>query len=541
MDHEPPETQLVESARRQDILRILAWGLLGLAALHVILVFALAPILPEDDAFITLRYARNLDEGIGFVFNPGERVLGTSSPAHALMLAAVGRVTGIGALPRDTVVLNGLWILLAAVGALWLFEGLGLGFPLPQLGAAWFLLAPSVLEMGLGGMEICLFACTAVWALALAVRSHWAAAAALAATSLLVRPEGVLLFVVLTVLWWRSGRPRPVVAAVVAGGILGTWSLFATLYFGSPVPQSVVAKIGAAGAGAPGDTARQLMTLMASWLFGGRAGLPGSGSVGLAGVVAFGLTLGLMLATLVPAAKRWLAPAAACPPLWLAAAGGYAVSNPYWFPWYAMMVLVPWWLTLISGTAGLQVWLRRRLPSWSRAPLLLLSFVLAAGLVGAAGAITTRGWPGTAYGVATPYRARILSYASAARWLNANAPDGSTVLSSEIGTIGYLYRRGPILDVWGLVTPEVLETGGRKPVSGVPGTSIPPELVRALRPAYVLGFAHVLRALEANPSFTESYRLLRVFAVPGRNYPYYRLRLYERIAGHGATNAGEGA
>ncbi len=41
----------------------------------------------SDDAFITLRYARNLAEGQGLVFNAGERVEGFSSPLWTLLLA----------------------------------------------------------------------------------------------------------------------------------------------------------------------------------------------------------------------------------------------------------------------------------------------------------------------------------------------------------------------------------------------------------------------------------------------------------------------
>ena len=40
-----------------------------------------------DDAWITYRYAYNLAAGDGFVYNPGERVFGTSAPGYALLLA----------------------------------------------------------------------------------------------------------------------------------------------------------------------------------------------------------------------------------------------------------------------------------------------------------------------------------------------------------------------------------------------------------------------------------------------------------------------
>ena len=43
---------------------------------------------PIDDAYITFRYARNLAEGLGLVYNPGEWVLGTTTPLWAVLLGA---------------------------------------------------------------------------------------------------------------------------------------------------------------------------------------------------------------------------------------------------------------------------------------------------------------------------------------------------------------------------------------------------------------------------------------------------------------------
>jgi len=45
-----------------------------------------------DDPYITFTYAENLATGEGFVFNPGEQVLGTTAPGYAFLL-------GILALP----------------------------------------------------------------------------------------------------------------------------------------------------------------------------------------------------------------------------------------------------------------------------------------------------------------------------------------------------------------------------------------------------------------------------------------------------------
>ena len=47
-----------------------------------------------DDSYITFRYARNLLTGEGFVYNPGERVLGTTTPLYTLLMAGLAALAG---------------------------------------------------------------------------------------------------------------------------------------------------------------------------------------------------------------------------------------------------------------------------------------------------------------------------------------------------------------------------------------------------------------------------------------------------------------
>ena len=67
------------------------------------LAFALVPQ-PRtiDDAFITFRYARNIVEGNGSVYNPGTRTLGTTTPLYTLLMAE-SRITGSDAYPGSVV------------------------------------------------------------------------------------------------------------------------------------------------------------------------------------------------------------------------------------------------------------------------------------------------------------------------------------------------------------------------------------------------------------------------------------------------------
>ena len=113
-----------------------------------------------DDAFISLRYARNLVEGNGLVFNPGERVEGYSNFLW-VMLAVAFMVVGAAPLAALKVVGTA-----AGLGAAWctwrlgrrLFAGHRLG-----TAAAWLALVLVGTHSGLavwsqGGLETNLFA-----------------------------------------------------------------------------------------------------------------------------------------------------------------------------------------------------------------------------------------------------------------------------------------------------------------------------------------------------------------------------------------------
>jgi hypothetical protein len=63
------------------------WVALVLTTFGAVVTFVAYRDYVMDDAYITYRYAQNLAAGHGFVFNPGERVLGTSTPLYTVVLA----------------------------------------------------------------------------------------------------------------------------------------------------------------------------------------------------------------------------------------------------------------------------------------------------------------------------------------------------------------------------------------------------------------------------------------------------------------------
>ncbi|HEX2897515.1 MAG TPA: hypothetical protein VHP63_05640, partial [candidate division Zixibacteria bacterium] len=69
-----------------NISRTASFALLFSGAVAARLVFHFLTGFTADDALITFRYAENLAAGNGFVYNLGERVLGTTTPLFTFLL-----------------------------------------------------------------------------------------------------------------------------------------------------------------------------------------------------------------------------------------------------------------------------------------------------------------------------------------------------------------------------------------------------------------------------------------------------------------------
>ncbi len=227
-----------------------AYGVVGAVAIARVGAGATLGFRPFDDSFITFRYARNLVEGYGFTYNAGEFVLGTTTPLWTLVLAAASAV----GLPLPAF---SLWFALVADGisALLLCRLLLRLNYSPIVGAAasiLFLAFFDALSLARSGMEVSLFTLCTVATLAALEEGASRRAALFCGLAMLTRPEGVVLAGVLAISLWitTSGR-RPVARwlgpAAVLAAVVVPWVLYAIVTFGSPVPQSVVAKAATAG------------------------------------------------------------------------------------------------------------------------------------------------------------------------------------------------------------------------------------------------------------------------------------------------------
>ncbi|NJN65829.1 MAG: hypothetical protein HC884_03490 [Chloroflexaceae bacterium] len=200
-----------------------------------------------DDPYITYRYAANLAHGAGFVYNEGERVLSTTTPLYALVLALVAKA-GVD-IPLAGNVLGCISLALGGLA----FWYLGKVWRTPLAGGVGLLLLPTshLLMSTLGGEMPLVIALVLFGFLACAhQRIVWAAF--LLALATLTRADGVLaagsagVSLLLTALtspapWgrlWRTAGAYGVLYAL----FIAPWFLFSWGYFGSPLPGTLAAK-----------------------------------------------------------------------------------------------------------------------------------------------------------------------------------------------------------------------------------------------------------------------------------------------------------
>ncbi len=210
-----------------------------------------------DDAFISFRYARNLNAGEGLVFNPGERVEGYTNFLWTVILAGAARL-GIDFVDAS----KGLGIICGVMVLLLTWKLTGTLLPGHSLGrivpALILSLTAGLPRFALSGMEVWMFSlwlCLAVW-LELGVREPWAGilAALSLALAALTRPEGLYFFVVIVGAWSIERGVRGEKPAAVLRGAVIRLIVFSVIfvpyfawrygYFGYLFPNTFYAKAG---------------------------------------------------------------------------------------------------------------------------------------------------------------------------------------------------------------------------------------------------------------------------------------------------------
>ncbi len=455
------------------------WTLLPVAV--VLFLSFLNRRIEMEDGLIYLRYVRNLLEGNGLVYNPGELFNGLTSPLYAALLAVGGLL--LRNLPLTAVLLCTAAFAFAAVTAGALFarsrrEAAVTGVVIASFGFFY----------STYGMETALFLAL----IALSLRLHQTDSRylplALALTAL-TRYEGALLALPVAVDHLRRRRwPDPRVLAVAAAVFLAPF-VFNLLYYGDPLPATLSAKV---GQGKSGYWGKGLVFFDMRFLV--RTVIAGCRPVGwlLLLLAGHGVWLGRKDRTSSVAAWFML--------LLLLFYAGLNVPNYHWY--YAPFFL----LMLVYACRSVGNLSARLLARGSRRLLRGAAFLLLAAAV--AFSLTRV--------VSFQQRGRHEGYARIGEWLAANTPANASVAMVEVGTVGW-YSRRPIVDILGLVSPHNAAFIARGDLHGWLGL---------YRPDYILRHEPRFRVEEGAWSLQERGLYL---PVPGFDFPGYVL--LKRAAG----------
>jgi hypothetical protein len=392
----------------------------------------------EEDAFITFRFAQQIADGNGFVYNLGEPIYGTTTPLLTILLAGWLKYFS------DDIVLGARILnLLAFCGTLFFTwrtlrtlrrSAAEQVFPLFAI-----LLSPRLLYMSTQGMEMPLvtFFMAASWYACTTGRTKWTGF--LCGLLLWTRVDLIFWPIILLVVSGIHNLKNAITIALIAGLTYLPWIIFATLYFGSPIPHTVIAKWVAYSLFNASPYSAHLGIIL-NYL----SLINISGSIRFIGpVITFAPVAWAMGRRAIAREKTLLI-------LLVFVAVEVArltLTRATFFNRYFVPIL---WATLVLFGVGLGVlWDTLR-------PTRNLRYIFDAALI-----LILLAAVGSWIPIAESAKARQIyrferSLKEIGLWLNQNSDLESTILLEPLGYIGY-YSERQIIDEVGLVTPEVVE------------------------------------------------------------------------------------
>lgn len=399
-------------------------------AVVALVMFVLYRDLRHDDAYITFQYARNVAEGHGFVFNEGERVLGTTTPLFTLLMALVTLVGGDVA--QWAVAISTLAV--AAQGFMfWLL----LRTRAPVCGWA---IAIAV-SLGGGGiwsnlaLETSLYAALVFATIVCTSRERDIAAGVLLGLAFLTRYDAAVL--VVAVAGWRLVERRQLPWRLLVTSLVCVlpWLVFAQVYFGSVFPHTLGAKTAITSSGAYVGHYAQLAIspfwgLDVAWI--GPAAALLCAVLGVRWFVRESRPIVVLLVygLLHTAVYAWIGP----------------FAEQHWHMY--VPVLLARVLLIIGALGAIEV---RAATSTGTRRRACYAAVALGGVVVVTTTVLALRTHAAGYRTAFWLGTRHHRYEEVSRWIEEHIRADASVFASEVGTIGYLTRRR-MIDPFGLIT-----------------------------------------------------------------------------------------
>ena len=504
---EPAPALLRDRARADVMLR----GFIA-AAVVARLVFWTITNRMFEDGLTTITHARNVPLGLGLVHHAGEGNVHGFTSAIGVLIPLAGELIHQGSGMLAMRVASVIAVCIALVYARLICRDLGLGTLPTAFVLAYLAFDQNMIFYGMSGMETQVAVTVILGGVYHVRRQDLVASGIWLGLAPLARPEFVLWVAPALAYLALSNLRRGIAAGGIAGAIVAPWLIFTTVYYGSPIPNTVVAKA----------TVSPIPTLLSNgsplpwlgWLFGQVSGhialllyhfepfhevwstaaapLPGPVLIVIAVVVADLFAIGLIASRHV--AGWW--PALAFVGLFFAYRV-YFIPTINYYDWYLPPFLA---LVMIVVAAGLQ-----RINSVRPLVTKVLSITLA-----------------LAFAIHMPFsfvvESKVQTVENAVRtnvaeYLRATVRPGESVTSESAGYIGFYGGGGvKLFDYPGLTS----KTSVRALQALSPDERDLPHLVAALKPDWLVLRPWELKALrEQFPEVASEYEVVRVFQMPG--------------------------
>jgi arabinofuranosyltransferase len=459
-----------------------------------------------DDAYITYRYAGNLLDGHGLVYNVGERVLGTTTPLYTLTLAGLGFLLGGSNAPFPWISL----LLNAVADAVTCLLLIGISKRLGYLrsgiaAAALWAVAPWSVSFAIGGMETSFIIALMTGTFYFYSEEKPVPVALLASLSLLTRPDSLLFIAPILIDRIRKILPKsrlnPTPSRVSLQEVLAfilpsfAWFLFATTYYGKPLPNSISAKVVAYSLESHEAFIRLLQHYATPFL----------------GHLTFGnswIVVGLILYTtlffigMITAFRAWNSSWAifVFPVIYFLA---FSIANPLIFRWYLSPPLPIFFIGIFLGMDRITQDLHRNVLFWL---LTAIAFLL-----------TLNGWtikPDHGPSRPAPEMAFIrleLLYEQVGKDLKKSIEPNQTLAAGDIGALGY-FTKARILDTVGLISPRATSYYPLPDSDYVINYAIPTALILGENPDYFVTLeVYGRNTFLTDSNFRSAYRLINKY------------------------------
>ena len=195
-----------------------------------------------DDAFIHLTFARNLAQGNGFAFNPGEPTYGSTAPLWTMILALFSKLftPGFGMAKVLSIIFG-----LLTIPAFRLLAGnIGLNRKSADIATIIWAVNVWLVRWTASGMEATLATLLLLISINALVRSRDSAGIWIGLT-ILCRPEAAVMAVIFALdRWYSAGFRRALKLCGLVIAVNLPWLIYALISFGTIIPNTALVKGG---------------------------------------------------------------------------------------------------------------------------------------------------------------------------------------------------------------------------------------------------------------------------------------------------------